>query len=238
VDNQFYYGHLVNSDEYNTTHLHNDLYELFNNKYTWERKYLHKDYHYYSSPQVVNLQFADLQPCPDVFWFPIVTPKFCKQLVEELENFGDWSAGKNTDLRLSGGYENVPTVDIHMNQINWEKHWLQILKDYIAPLANKVFEGYYSEARAIMNFVVRYKPTEQDRLRAHADSSTYTVNIALNTPQLDFQGGGCRFLRYNCSVTDMRQGWMFLHPGRLTHQHEGLQVTGGTRYIMVSFVDP
>lgn len=52
------------------------------------------------------------------------------------------------------------------------------------------------------------------------------------------QGGGCRFLRYNCSVTATRKGWMLMHPGRLTHFHEGLVVTKGTRYIMISFIDP
>lgn len=52
------------------------------------------------------------------------------------------------------------------------------------------------------------------------------------------QGGGCRFHRYNCSVKDMRKGWSLMHPGRLTHLHEGLPVTRGTRYIIVSFVDP
>ncbi|MGH0171214.1 UNVERIFIED_CONTAM: hypothetical protein FKN15_077738 [Acipenser sinensis] len=51
-------------------------------------------------------------------------------------------------------------------------------------------------------------------------------------------GGGCRFLRYNCSVEAPRKGWSFMHPGRLTHYHEGLPTTQGTRYIMVSFVDP
>jgi procollagen-lysine,2-oxoglutarate 5-dioxygenase len=89
-----------------------------------------------------------------------------------------------------------------------------------------------------LNFVVRYRPSEQDHLRPHHDASTYTINIALNRPHEDFQGGGCRFVRYNCSVLDTRVGWSFIHPGRLTHYHEGLKVTGGTRYIMVSFIDP
>lgn len=53
-----------------------------------------------------------------------------------------------------------------------------------------------------------------------------------------FQGGGCRFLRYNCSVRAPRKGWTLMHPGRLTHYHEGLPTTKGTRYIAVSFVDP
>ena len=53
-----------------------------------------------------------------------------------------------------------------------------------------------------------------------------------------FQGGGARFIRYNCSVINTRVGWALMHPGRLTHYHEGLQTTKGTRYIMVSFIDP
>lgn len=52
------------------------------------------------------------------------------------------------------------------------------------------------------------------------------------------QGGGSRFLRYNCSVTAPRKGWALMHPGRLTHYHEGLPTTAGVRYIAVSFVDP
>ena len=89
-----------------------------------------------------------------------------------------------------------------------------------------------------MNFVVRYRPDEQPFLRPHHDSSTYTINVALNNAGIDFEGGGCRFLRYNCTVRDTKKGWMLMHPGRLTHYHEGLYVTKGTRYIMISFVDP
>ena len=37
--------------------------------------------------------------------------------MEEMENFGSWSSGGNSDERISGGYENVPTRDIHMNQV-------------------------------------------------------------------------------------------------------------------------
>ena len=57
-------------------------------------------------------------------------------------------------------------------------------------------------------------------------------------PLSSLQGGGCRFLRYDCVISSPRKGWGLLHPGRLTHYHEGLPTTRGTRYIMVSFVDP
>ncbi|GFO08180.1 neurotrophic-like factor, partial [Plakobranchus ocellatus] len=143
------------------------------------------------------------------------------------------------DPRLPGGYENVPTDDIHMNQVGLEQQWLKFLDSYIRPLQKKVYDGYdHGPPQASMNFIVRYKPDKQPLLRPHQDESTYTINIALNTPGVDFQGGGCRFIRYNCSITSPRKGWLFMHPGKLTHHHEGLRTTAGTRYIMISFVDP
>lgn len=36
-----------------------------------------------------------LQPCPDVFWFPVLTEKACDELVEEMEHYGSWSGGKH-----------------------------------------------------------------------------------------------------------------------------------------------
>ena len=51
------------------------------------------------------------------------------------------------DARLEGGYENVPTRDIHMNQIGYEKEWLQFLDTYVRPLQEKVFIGYFHQVR-------------------------------------------------------------------------------------------
>jgi len=235
VDNRVYYGHLTDSSNFETSHLHNDLYAIMDNVYTWQKKYVHADY----ETTLHHTPFEQIeQPCPDVFWFPMSTSTFCQHLVEEVENLGEWSAGKNDDPRLAGGYENVPTVDIHMRQISFEPQWLYFLREFIVPYNAKVFKGYHSEAKAIMNFLVRYRPNEQDRLRPHDDASTYTINIALNEPGVDYEGGGTRFLRYNCSVIQSRKGWMLMHPGRLTHHHEGLITTNGTRYIMVAFIDP
>ena len=61
-----------------------------------------------------------------------------------METFGKWSGGGNKDERLAGGYENVPTRDIHMNQVGLEEQWLQLLRDYVHPVQLKVFIGYHS----------------------------------------------------------------------------------------------
>lgn len=52
-----------------------------------------------------------------MYWYPLISETFAKELIEEMEHFGKWSVGNNEDKRLDGGYENVPTRDIHMNQV-------------------------------------------------------------------------------------------------------------------------
>ncbi|XP_055550648.1 procollagen-lysine,2-oxoglutarate 5-dioxygenase [Wyeomyia smithii] len=228
------FGHLIDTDYYDTTRVNPDFYQLFNNKWDWEAKYISAGYY-----KQLEKDFIPKQPCTDVYWFELGTEVFCDHLKEIVEGFGQWSDGSNNDERLQGGYEAVPTRDIHMNQVGLDQLWLKVLQLYVRPLQEKVFVGYFHDPpRSLMNFVVRYKPDEQPSLRPHHDSSTYTINVALNRVGIDYEGGGCRFLRYNCSVTDTRKGWLLMHPGRLTHFHEGLPTTKGTRYIMISFVDP
>lgn len=234
VNNLQEFGHLTDLEGFDTSKTNPNVYELMRNRKDWEHAYLHSEYMGNFSPNRTHLQ-----PCPDVYWFPIVSPRFCREFIEIMEAFGQWSDGSNQDSRLQGGYEAVPTRDIHMTQVGLNEQWLEFLRLYVTPLQEMIFIGYHhNPPKSLMNFVVRYKPDEQPSLKPHHDSSTYTINIALNNPHIDYEGGGCRFLRYNCAVTNMKLGWMLMHPGRLTHFHEGLLVTKGTRYIMVSFVDP
>ncbi|XP_060029419.1 multifunctional procollagen lysine hydroxylase and glycosyltransferase LH3 isoform X2 [Erinaceus europaeus] len=233
LSNRQEFGRLLATARYDTDHLHPDLWQIFHNPVDWREQYIHENY-----SRALEGDGLVEQPCPDVYWFPLLSEQMCDELVEEMEHFGQWSGGRHEDSRLAGGYENVPTVDIHMKQVGYEDQWLQLLRTYVGPMTEHLFPGYHTKTRAIMNFVVRYRPDEQPALRPHHDSSTFTLNVALNRKGLDYEGGGCRFLRYDCVIASPRKGWALLHPGRLTHYHEGLPTTWGTRYIMVSFVDP
>uniref|UniRef100_A0A8C3AFY9 Procollagen-lysine,2-oxoglutarate 5-dioxygenase 1 n=1 Tax=Cyclopterus lumpus TaxID=8103 RepID=A0A8C3AFY9_CYCLU len=232
VTNMQTFGRILSTENYQMSHLHNDLWQIFENPVDWQKRYIHENYTLIMKDKLIET------PCPDVYWFPIFSDVACDHIVEEMEHFGRWSGGNTTDARIQGGYENVPTIDIHMNQINFEKEWQKFLLEYIAPITEKMYPGYYTKAQFELAFVVRYKPDEQPSLRPHHDASTFTINVALNQVGRDYQGGGCRFLRYDCSVDAPRKGWTLLHPGRLTHYHEGLPTTAGVRYIAVSFVDP
>ncbi|XP_051915562.1 procollagen-lysine,2-oxoglutarate 5-dioxygenase 1 isoform X2 [Hippocampus zosterae] len=232
VTNMDTFGRILSTENYQTSHLHNDLWQIFENPEDWRERYIHENYTHIMKGKPVET------PCPDVYWFPVFTDIACNHLVEEMEHFGKWSGGGNVDTRIQGGYENVPTIDIHLNQVNFDKEWHQFLLEYIAPITEQMYPGYHTQCTSPLNFVVRYKPDEQPLLEPHHDASTFTINVALNSKDVDYQGGGCRFLRYDCSVEAPRKGWALMHPGRLTHYHEGLPTTAGVRYIAVSFVDP
>ena len=100
-----------------------------------------------------------------------------------------------------------------------------------------VVSSYIHHLKPMVNiaFVVKYDMKGQTKLNRHHDSSAYSLSITLNTPDVDFEGGGTRYVKQETTVRGKR-GYAILHPGRLTHYHEGLPITSGTRYIMVSFV--
>uniref|UniRef100_A0A158Q7U8 procollagen-lysine 5-dioxygenase n=1 Tax=Elaeophora elaphi TaxID=1147741 RepID=A0A158Q7U8_9BILA len=257
VDNQRYYGFLVDADDFVNSgeKLHPEMYEIFKNRHIWEQRYINPEYHEALSSGDIH------QPCPDVYNYPLMSEDFTKELIEEMEHYRHWSSGKNEDDRLISGYENVPAIAIHMKQIGFESEWLHFLDEYVRPMQEKVFIGYYQKAcnadsdayyvlsictvlvvrlpvDAVMMFVVRYKQGEQSSLQAYHDSSTYTVDISLNKRDRDYEGGGVHYIRYNCTISADQTGYAAMFPGRLTHLHERLPVISGTRYIAVSFLNP
>lgn len=228
VSNRVDFGHLINADKFDTSRQYNELWQIFDNRWDWELRYIHPNYSLAASENVTVEM-----PCPDVFWFPLFKERYANEMIETFENYGVWSDGSSSP-KYRDGPPQATIESVGMGPV-----WQEILKRFVDPIQKKIFIGFDRyPPRAIMNFMVRYKPDEQPFLRPHHDTSTYTINVGLNKPGIDFQGGGCRFIRYNCSVVQTRVGWVLMHPGRLTHLHEGLTVTGGTRYIIVSFVDP
>ncbi|XP_063681239.1 procollagen-lysine,2-oxoglutarate 5-dioxygenase-like [Bolinopsis microptera] len=231
------HGHLKRMENYTSHRVHNDLWQIFTNTLDWKLNYIHPDFDKYLTK--TRPEFP--QPCPDVYHFPLLSTKFSWHIIHELESMpGDIFAGsgKTDDKRLQGGYENVPTVDVHFTQINFQQEWMKLLRDYVAPIQRLVFEGYSFHGNALLSFVVKYHEEGQRELRPHHDHSTFTTNTALNRQGIDYQGGGSYFIRQNCLVRDVDIGWTLMHPGRLTHYHEGKPITQGTRYILVSFNDP
>ena len=218
----------------------------FSDKTQWPpKKYLHPKFYDFvygnntwgdprNPSSLSNNLFTEI--AADVWHFPIFTEEFCDKLVAEANKFGIWSPGNDTeyDPRLQGKHENYPTQDIHLNQIGLGEFWEKIIvgtffSDVMSHLYKYQSKGYN------IAFIVRYKFGEQTKLSPHHDSSAYTTNIALNTAGVDYEGGGCKFIYKNFTITDNEKGYAILHPGKISHYHEGLPITKGTRYILISF---
>lgn len=146
--NMHYFGHLINADTYDPTKIRPELFEIINNLKDWKEKYIHPEYESYLTGEKKLLE-----PCPDVYWFPVMNDLFTDDIITMMEDYGKWSGGNDNtkDERLSGGYENVPTVDIHTTQVGFDKEWLYFLKMFIQPIQQIAFPGYYSDVNFNFN---------------------------------------------------------------------------------------
>ena len=236
VENLKNYGYIFEGikDEIPPNAIHKSFYLFETDRVAWANKYLHPNF-LFNIKNLDKLKVNEI--CKFAFEFPFVNDVFCDHLLDEVNNINEWSPGghkKIKDKRISG-VENIPTVDIHMSQIGFRKQWDAIIKAYIAPLVSYLYSPFKTTGLNI-GFVVKYEMGGQQHLSPHHDSASYSLVITLNRPNIDFEGGGTRFVKQNV-MTQGKKGYCTLHPGRLTHYHEGLPITKGKRFIMVSFVN-
>ena len=75
VDNMVEYGHLARMNTYDITRTNPDFYEIKSNEFEWRRRYIHENY-------TQTLESGNFeQPCPDVYWFPVASPIFCRHMI-------------------------------------------------------------------------------------------------------------------------------------------------------------
>lgn len=236
LENTEEYGYITEGlkDKIPENAVHKEFYLFETDKNAWAKKYLHPDFY-----KVIDKwnELPYTEPCGWVFEFPFVNDLFCDHLIDEVNNLNTWSPGGNSEVKDKriNNVENVPTVDIHMSQIGFRKQWEQIIFTYISGIVSELYSPFKTNGLNIA-FVVKYDMEGQIKLNRHHDASAYSLTITLNTPDIDFKGGGTNYVKQNTIVRG-KKGYAVLHPGRLTHYHEGLPITEGTRYIMVSFVN-
>lgn len=77
--------------------------------------------------------------------FEIVLKSVGTSFFSHVINHHDTALLSPQDKRISGGYETVPTDDIHMKQIGFDREWLHFIREFISPVTLKVFSGYYTK---------------------------------------------------------------------------------------------
>ena len=181
--------------------------------------------------------FKEIEKGTDIWYFPFLRPEFCDYLVQLAEKNGNWSGGVYTDKnsidKRIGVIENIPTQDIHLKDIGLHDFWVDIVNNHFKRIMAHLYK--YKAGNYHIAFIVKYDAEKgQASLQGHHDASVYTTNIALCDGN-DYEGGGIKFHTKNITLLNKDKGYLCLHPGRVTHYHEGLPITRGKRYVLVSF---
>lgn len=124
INNLYDFGHLVRTEDSLLPVETLDFYQISKNPLDWQSEYLHENFFKYLS--------GDLKPeqvCTDTYRFRVVSDRFCDDLINIMENYGQWSS------------EN----DIHMSQVGLHDEWLYFLTNAVSLLQKLVFPYYDSD---------------------------------------------------------------------------------------------
>jgi len=193
---------------------------LENDTNKWEEKYINKEC------EIVKI---DKYICKS----PFFSDYFCKKLIRNAENKNNWHDIINVNSQYDERFnveENVPTYDVNLTDLGLYECFNYIVMNYISKIVKKLYN--WSTVHIHRAFIVKYEIGNQEYLKPHYDTSTYTINILLNDK---FEGGGTHFINENITIND-KVGTIILHPGSPTHYHEGLKITSGKRYVLIAFI--
>ncbi len=169
---------------------------------------------------------------PDIFVMPMWTEDYCAHVIEQAE--------KNQDFRFGSGYagagesDKIKTRDAKLSALpEVFEGYLQTYETLLRKIIKKVWLVQLEHSDA---FITRYSLDTQTRLLPHIDqSSIVSMTIRLND---DYQGGALRFVRQNLLNSQVPIGYICFFPSGVTHIHEVLPLTQGTRYAITFWTKP
>jgi GR25 family glycosyltransferase involved in LPS biosynthesis len=183
----------------------------------------------YINPLLKNREFELItdEITSGVLEFPLFTKKFCDELIQLAETDGNWTTDR---------HEFYPTTDMLVDNLKIQKIYNDVVNLFVVPLGVwfwKLEGKTWIDNNPDETFIIKYVPEQQSHLSIHHDNSKLTCVVKLND---DFSGGGTYFPNSKALVQPKRIGNAVLHPGQITHRHGARPVTGGVRYVAVSFI--
>lgn len=170
-----------------------------------------------------------------IYSFSIFNETFCKQLIEEVENF------EHSGLPVSRP-NSMNNYGVILDEIGFKPFFDRLTSEYIVPFTTHL---YPSDSGATLDshhaFIVQYKITEDLDLDFHYDSSEVTLNLCLGK---QFEGGSLYFSGLLKDPSTHKENFEFHHiPGRALlhigkHRHGANCIKSGERYnLIVWFID-
>ena len=155
----------------------------------------------------------------DMILIDFMSEHQCQRLIEIAEQNAEWKSLPN---------DTYPAQEIRLKELNiyqeLEEHWQKHVKPIIEPYWNPMVVEGVRDA-----FMLKYSTDSQTKLALHHDSSHVTGSVKLNK---NYKGGELFFPRQGISNADIPVGILLLFPGQVTHPHECVELTEGTKYSL------
>tara|TARA_S200002703_G_scaffold8458_1_gene8466 strand:+ start:2223 stop:2948 length:726 start_codon:yes stop_codon:yes gene_type:complete len=163
---------------------------------------------------------------PDIYKVPLFRRKFCKLLVNEIENFNKKKGfAVNPD---EDELRQIPEIVLktEMPEI-YENMWF-VVRSVLNPIFYSIWQRNCYGISSIQ--IANYNLKDKKQGAWHHDASAdISVVVPLNTG--DYKGGGTEFHNYG-SISPLPSGHALIFPS-FTNMHRGLPVEFGNRYLLV-----
>lgn len=148
----------------------------------------------------------------------------CQHILEVCERQTEWTTDRHSAFA---------TTDIPIRSDPQLAHLEQVVKDRLFPELAEYYEFKESDIEFRDIFLVKYNVNAQKGLKIHTDGCLFSLTLLVSNPN-DFEGGGTYYQSID-QVLHLGQGDVAYHDARV--MHSGIDITKGSRYILVAFID-
>jgi len=178
------------------------------------------------------------EPIEQIYHFRLFTPEYCKLLIEEAENNNTWNTENEPfqQVNLQGLVEDDdPETTQHLHEIDprLEETYYTVVENHIRPLVQTLWKTFKIQ-KMDRPYVLKYDPDMIKEMGLHHDMETVSMVVALSDPA-DYEGGGTYFPKWNYSTGKPEPGTAIIYPGGVSHEHQGLAISKGRRYLFLGF---
>jgi len=176
------------------------------------------------------------EPAEQIYHFQLFTAEFCRLLLDECEHAKGWVTESEDfqQVNTQGLIEDDdPETTLHLENISpkLQQVYFEIVEKHIRPLAQTLWKTFKIQ-KMDRPYVLKYEPEVISEMGLHHDMETVSMVVALSRPE-DYQGGGTYFPKWNHSTGKPAPGGAIIYPGGVSHEHQGLKITSGRRYLFL-----
>lgn len=168
-----------------------------------------------------------------IYQFRLLTPEFCRRLVEEADHHGGWITEESVEpnpFAPDVDDPSLPDTTLPLSTLpGLDQMYHAIVDRHLAPLIGHLWPIFTIKKRGAP-YLLKYEPEGIRSMGLHYDLETVSLVCYLNE---EYEGGGTHFPRWGYHTGRLPTGSAILYPGGLSHVHEAQAISAGRRYLLL-----